>query len=189
MAKVKDKRTAILEATLRLISKNGFHGTAMSQVVKESGVSAGTIYHYFVSKDELIDELYKTIKRDFSEAILKDFNHNLPLRAQVKQLFESTFRYYIQRPQESAFVEQYSKSPYYRQELELEMSQYYMPLIECIERGKTEMIIKDFPVAVIASLSLDVATSLAQKQAAGFVELTDELVDLIIDALWEAIRL
>ena len=53
------------------------------------------------------------------------------------------------------------------------MSQYYRPAIECVERGKQEMIIKDFPDAVIISLTLDVATSLAQKQTAGFIELTD----------------
>ena len=188
MEKRGDKRTAILGATLSLIAKNGFHGTAMSQVVKESGVSAGTIYHYFESKDELIDELYKTIKRDFAETILKDFDQNQPLRAQVRQIFESTFRYYIQRPQESAFIEQYSRSPYYRPEIEMEMAQYYMPAVECIIRGKQEMILKDFPDAVIISLTLDVATSLAQKQAAGFIELTDELIDRVIDALWEAIR-
>jgi AcrR family transcriptional regulator len=188
MEKISDKRTAILEATMKLISENGFHGTAMSQVVRESGVGAGTIYHYFESKDELIDELYKTIKRDFADTVLKDLDQSQPLRAQVRQLFESTFRYYIQRPQESAFIEQYSRSPYYRPELEMEMSQYYMPLIDCIESGKQEMILKDFPSAVIASLTLDVATSLAQKQAAGFIELTDELIDRIIDAVWEAIR-
>ncbi len=58
MERVDDKRAAILAATLRLISKNGFHGTAMSKVAKEAGVSAGIIYHYFDSKDELMDELY-----------------------------------------------------------------------------------------------------------------------------------
>jgi hypothetical protein len=70
----------------------------------------------------------------------------------------------------------------------MEVSQYYTPLIDCIESGKQEMILKDFPNVAIASLTLDVATSLAQKQAAGLIELTDELVDGIIDAVWEAIR-
>ena len=52
MTQAEDKRTAILQATLRLISENGFHGTAMSKVAKEAGVSAGIIYHYFDSKDD-----------------------------------------------------------------------------------------------------------------------------------------
>ena len=63
MEQVTDKRQAILDATLRLISQNGFHGASMSQVAEEAKVSTGIIYHYFESKDELIDELYKSINR------------------------------------------------------------------------------------------------------------------------------
>ena len=73
MDHIEDKRTAILEATLKLISENGFHGTAMSKVAKEAGVSAGIIYHYFDSKDELIDELYRHIKRQFGRVIVESF--------------------------------------------------------------------------------------------------------------------
>ena len=43
----------------------------MSKIAKESGVSAGIIYHYFANKDELIIELYKTIKLKRRVAYLK----------------------------------------------------------------------------------------------------------------------
>lgn len=188
MDRVEDKRTAILEATLRLISKNGFHGTAMSQVAKEAGVSAGIIYHYFDGKDDLINELYRTIKRRFGQAVLESCEQDQPLKAQIRQMLGIMIGYYIQRPQESAFVEQYTRSPYYRPEIEAEVSQYYLPVIECFQRAQEEMIIKDFPAPVIGALTLDVATSLAQKQAAGFLDLTDELIERIIEASWEAIR-
>jgi AcrR family transcriptional regulator len=71
MDHVEDKRQAILDATLRLISKNGFHGTAMSKVAQEARVSTGIIYHYFDNKDELIDELYKAIKRKSARQCLR----------------------------------------------------------------------------------------------------------------------
>jgi len=80
MEHVEDKRQAILDATLRLISKNGFHGTAMSKIAQEAGVSTGSIYHYFDSKDELIDELYKAIKRRSARAVLEDFDRNQPVK-------------------------------------------------------------------------------------------------------------
>ena len=188
MARIEDKRTAILQATLKLVSKNGFHGTAMSQVVKEAGVSAGSIYHYFESKDELIDELYKSIKQKFGQAILVNFEQNQSLKIQIRQILGDMIRYYIQRPEESAFLEQYTRSPYYNLEIEAEVSQYYLLLIECFQRAQKEMIIKDLPEAVITTLTLDVATSLAQKHAAGFFELTDELIEQVVDASWEAIR-
>lgn len=188
MTQVEDKRTAILEATQRLIAKNGFHGTAMSKVAEEAGVSAGIIYHYFSSKDELIDETYKNIKRRFGLAIQAGFDQTQPLKTQIQQLLGLMIRYYILRPEESAFLEQYTRSPYYRPDTEAEMSEYYLPFVECFQRGQHEAIIKDLPEAVVLALTLDVATSLAQKHAAGFVTLTDDLIDRIIAASWEAIR-
>ena len=188
MDRVEDKRTAILDATLRLISKNGFHGTAMSKVAQEAGVSAGIIYHYFDSKDDLMVELYKHIKRKFGQMINESFDQTQPLKIQIRQILGIMIRYYIKRPQESAFLEQYTRSPYFSPEIEMEASQYYMPLVECFQRAQQEMIIKDFPEPVVATLTLDVATSLAQKHAAGFLTLTDELIEQVIDASWEAIR-
>ena len=188
MDRVEDKRTAILEATQRLIAKNGFHGTAMSKVAEEAGVSAGIIYHYFNNKDDLINETYINIKRGFGQVIQDGFDQNQPLKTQIQQILELMIRYYILRPEESAFLEQYTRSPYFRPETEAKMSQYYTPLVECFQRGQQEAIIKDLPEAVILALTLDVATSLAQKHAAGFLDLTDELIDRIIDASWEAIR-
>ena len=188
MTQIDDKRTAILEATLRLISKNGFHGTAMSKVAKEAGVSAGIIYHYFDSKDDLMDELYKHIKRNFGQALEANFDPDQPLKVQIRQLFDTMIRYYIQRPLESAFVEQYTRSPYFRTEIEEEVSQYYLPLLGCVQQAYDAMIIKQLPAPVMHTLTVDVATSLAQKQAAGFLTLTDDLIEEIIDACWEAIR-
>ncbi len=188
MNQIEDKRTAILEATLRLISKNGFHGTAMSKVAKEAGVSAGIIYHYFDGKDDLIDELYKTVKRDSAKATLQNYDQNQPLRIQMRQIWGNIFRFFLKHPQEAVFLEQYTTSPYYRPEIEAEVRQYYTPIAECFQRAQQEMIIKDFPMAVLGTLTLDVASSLAQKHAAGLFDLTDELMERIIDASWEAIR-
>lgn len=188
MTIIEDKRTAILQATLALISEHGFHGTAMSKVAKEAGVSAGIIYHYFDSKDDLIDELYKTIKWNFAETMKQEFDPERPLTAQIHQLLSIMIRYYIRRPRESAFVEQYSRSPYFRQEIEEETSEYYGPMLASFVRAQQEMVIKDLPAPVIMAFTLDVATSLAQRHATGFVDLTDALVDQIIDASWEAIR-
>lgn len=188
MDHIEDKRTAILNATLRLISENGFHGTAMSKVAKEAGVSAGIIYHYFNSKDDLMDELYRHIKRNFGQMINDNFDQTQPLKTQIRQILGVMIRYYIRRPLESAFIEQYTRSPYFSSEIEREVEQYYRPLLECFYRGQQEMIIKDFPAPVIHTLTIDVATSLAQKHAADVLTLTDELIEAVIDACWEAIR-
>lgn len=188
MDQIENKRTAILEATLRLVSKHGFHGTAMSKVAQEAGVSAGIIYHYFASKDELIDELYRTLKGRSSRAMLEGFDANQPLRGQIRLILQNIFRYYIQHPTESAFVEQYTRSPYFSPAIEEEIKACYLPVVEAVHRAQAEMLVKDLPFEVVAALTLDVATALAQKHDAGLITMTDEMIDRVVDASWEAIR-
>ena len=173
---------------MRLISKNGFHGTAMSKVAKEAGVSAGIIYHYFDSKDALMDELYKHIKRKFGLMINESFDQTQPLKIQIRQILGLMMKYYIQRPLESAFLEQYTRSPYFSSDIEMEVNRYYLPVMTCFQQAQEQLMIKDFPAPVVHTLTVDVATSLAQKHAAGFLTLTDELIEQVIDASWEAIR-
>jgi AcrR family transcriptional regulator len=48
------RREQILAAALTCFSRDGFHQTTMADIVRESGLSQGTLYLYFNSKDDLI---------------------------------------------------------------------------------------------------------------------------------------
>ncbi len=60
------RRAQILDAALRVFAEKGYHGTAVSDVVKAAGVARGTFYSYFDSKDaiflELLDGLLHTLR-------------------------------------------------------------------------------------------------------------------------------
>ena len=188
MEPVKDKRAAILEATLDLISENGFHGTPMSLVAKNAGVSTGIIYHYFAGKDVLIDELFKAVKYEFAQAIAVGYDESLPLREQFRLIFSNAIQYYIRHPKEAGFMEQFVKSPFYNLEIEAEVTQYHMPLMQLMAHARREQVVKDLPDLVLYTLTLEVASSLAQKHAAGIIDLTGEMVGRVMDACWDAIK-
>jgi AcrR family transcriptional regulator len=48
------RREQILTAALRCFARQGFHATSMTDVIQESGTSAGSVYRYFPSKNALI---------------------------------------------------------------------------------------------------------------------------------------
>ena len=188
MKQIEDKHQAILDAALILISKHGFHGTPMSMVAKEAKVSVGNIYNYFESKDELIDELYKSVKRASGQAVLFNFDQNQSIKNQIRQIIESVFRYAVWHPQEMAFIKQYTHSPYYRPETDTEIGKKSLPTLKIFEQAREENLIKDFPFSVISVLTIDVATGLAQQQAMGQLNVDDRLISQVIDAVWDAIQ-
>ena len=48
------KKAIVLQTTLELITKQGIEATSLSQIIKESGVANGTVYHHFKNKDEIL---------------------------------------------------------------------------------------------------------------------------------------
>ena len=53
-----DKRRLILDAAVRVFARQGFHQTRVSDIADEAGVAYGLVYHYFSSKDEVLNELF-----------------------------------------------------------------------------------------------------------------------------------
>jgi AcrR family transcriptional regulator len=53
-----DKRRAILDAAIRVFARQGFHSARVSDVATEAGVAYGLVYHYFDSKDQMLNELF-----------------------------------------------------------------------------------------------------------------------------------
>ena len=53
-----DKRRQILDAAIRVLARQGYHGTRVSDIADEAGVAYGLVYHYFKSKDEVLNELF-----------------------------------------------------------------------------------------------------------------------------------
>jgi AcrR family transcriptional regulator len=67
-AQKEDRRREILAAGQRCFARNGFHATTISDVVRESGVSQGTFYLYFHTKDDVIAALADD--RSHSDALI-----------------------------------------------------------------------------------------------------------------------
>ena len=53
-----DKRRIILDAAVRVFARQGFHSARVSDIADDAGVAYGLVYHYFGSKDEVLDTLF-----------------------------------------------------------------------------------------------------------------------------------
>jgi TetR/AcrR family transcriptional regulator, fatty acid metabolism regulator protein len=53
-----DRRRQILDAAVRVFARRGFHACRVSDIADEAGVAYGLVYHYFRSKEEVLDTLF-----------------------------------------------------------------------------------------------------------------------------------
>lgn len=87
-----DKRTQLIEAAIDLFATNGFWNTPTSKITKHAGVSTGTLFNYFESKDMLIDAVYLQLREEQTVHIADGF----PAEAAVKARFEHVWFRYIE---------------------------------------------------------------------------------------------
>ena len=182
-----DKRTAILETTLTLISERGFHNTPMSLIAKTSGVSAGIIYHYFSNKEDLINELYKEVKLDFLQATLADYAEDLSLKERFYGIWHNYVRYSLNNSTRVLFLDQFENSPLVKH-VEEDFTEIIAPFFQLFGQGLEEGVFISLPPLVLFELSFAPAAALVKRHFAGFVKMDDELIQAIADACWNAIE-
>lgn len=63
-----ERKDQILDAASEVFAKKGVHETRMDDIVKQSGLSKGTLYWYFKSKDEIVLNIFERIfSREFKD--------------------------------------------------------------------------------------------------------------------------
>ncbi|MFB5094919.1 TetR/AcrR family transcriptional regulator [Bacillus cereus] len=75
-----ERRKEILETAERLFLTKGYTKTTVNDILKEIGIAKGTFYHYFKSKEEVMDEIIMSIiKEDVTKAKRIVSNPDIPV--------------------------------------------------------------------------------------------------------------
>src|SRR2546423_13332820 len=64
-----DKRRLILDAAVRVFARKGYHTSRVGDIAEEAGVAHGLLYHYFRSKEELLETIFRETWRDVLDAV------------------------------------------------------------------------------------------------------------------------
>jgi TetR/AcrR family transcriptional regulator, fatty acid metabolism regulator protein len=78
-----DKRRLILDAGVRVFAHRGFHHCRVSDVADEAGVAYGLVYHYFRSKEEILNTLFLERWQIMLDAIAEIDARDMPAREKL----------------------------------------------------------------------------------------------------------
>lgn len=97
-------RRSILRAARSVFIAKGFHEATTHDVAREAGLSVGSIYTYFTSKDELIRESILAANRDETDAVLRDVRTTGTSREKMARAVAGWYAYTIEAPGVPAFL-------------------------------------------------------------------------------------
>lgn len=148
-----DKREQILASALTLFVEFGFHGTPTSKIAKEAGVSNGTLFHYFATKEELIRELYISIKNELNQFLFSKIVPEDGIETIVKKVFIYFIYWALDNREKNHYLQQVLFSPHISQIPESVLGEQSQKHIQLIEEAKATKIIKDLPTDLIYTLA------------------------------------
>ncbi|KEQ30803.1 TetR/AcrR family transcriptional regulator [Pedobacter antarcticus] len=182
------KKEAVLKSTLSLVGKQGFHGTPMSQIAKNAGVAAGTIYHYFPSKGALISELYIYVKDRMAKAIIDGDDPSKSYKERFFAVMVSQYRFYVENPDSMNFLEQYINSPYAQEYAHLESQLFVEKVITFFKYGIENAYFKNIDPRLLAPTIRGTLVAAASFQLSQHMLFSDEDINEVVSIIWDGIK-
>ena len=133
-----DKRRLILDAAVRVFAHRGYHTSRVGDITAEAGVAHGLLYHYFSSKDELLETIFRETWTELLEAIAEVERADVPAREQLRQVAAIMLRSWLRQPDlVRVLVREIGRSPDLQRRLG-EVGEVFAAIERIVARGQRE---------------------------------------------------
>ena len=132
----KEKRRLILRAAIRVFAEKGYHTCRVQDVASEAGVAYGLVYHYFSSKEELLETIFRRTWTRMLEAVQEVELSGAPAREQLAQVAHIVLSAWQADPDlVRVLVREVARSPQLQQEID-EIQQAFAALERIVVQGQ-----------------------------------------------------
>lgn len=100
-----NKEQDIRVATVAEVAAVGSTSVSVNKIAKRAGVSVGTIYRFYETKDDLLFAVYLAVKTDIHNAIMGATNAQQKTKDKIRAMWFGLVEYAIKSPQDFLFVE------------------------------------------------------------------------------------
>jgi AcrR family transcriptional regulator len=133
-----EKRRLILQAAVRVFARKGFHDSRVGDIAEEAGVAHGLLYHYFDSKDELLETIFHDTWAELLVAMREVEESAAPAREQLHGVAAILLRSWRRDPDlVRVLVREVARSPHLQKRL-MEVGEAFAAIQRMIERGQSD---------------------------------------------------
>jgi AcrR family transcriptional regulator len=150
-----EKRRLILDAAVRVFARQGFHTCRVSDIADEAGVAYGLVYHYFSSKDQILDTLFTERWSVLLSVIAETDAQELPAREKLQAIAAFIIDSYRHDPElmKVIIVEVTRAANTFGRTHLPEIREAYAGIATIVRRGQEEGVFTDVVTAEFAAMA------------------------------------
>lgn len=131
-----EKRRLILDAAVHVFARKGYHASRVGDIAEQAGVAHGLLYHYFDSKEELLETVFRETWSELLEAMTRVEASDEPAREQLRQVAAILLRSWRRDPDlVRVLVREIGRSQTLPTKVE-EIGQVFAAIERIVERGQ-----------------------------------------------------
>ncbi|WP_259665629.1 TetR/AcrR family transcriptional regulator [Rhizobium binae] len=182
------KLDAVIAATCHLAAEEGLLGLTLAKIAKAAGMGTSTLYVYFADKEALFNEVYRRAKRTALEFYSSDLDAGMPLKAQVRNVWNKMLDHRLRRHDQASFMEQFAGSAFMSDESRAFVGRHGDGLVQIVLEGQQQELLKAAPVPFIVALFFGSIRETARLMRSGEIADTKENRETAFRLCWDGIR-
>jgi AcrR family transcriptional regulator len=185
----KDRRASILDAALHCFVERGFYGTTIPEIAAKGAMAAGTLYHYFDSKEALVNALFRTWKQHIAQRVLTAFPQGASSREQFRTMWHEIVAFALAEPTAFAFIELHNHASYLDAESKAIDGQTKQFAHMMIQRAQQQGVVKPLDAWVLMELIFGAFIGMMRAHWEGRIKLDEQTIADAEQACWDAVAL
>jgi len=131
-----DRRRELLDAAVRVFARKGFHAARVGDIAEEAGVAHGLLYHYFRSKDEVLETVFRETWQALQHDLGRIEHAEVPFREQLRRFARIYLGSWLMTPELiGVLVREIARSPNVGERVD-EISGVFLGLERIVESAK-----------------------------------------------------
>lgn len=185
-----NKQHDILSVALKLFAERGYDGTTIPMIAKEAKVGTGTLYHYFKSKESLVNFLFQSCIEKFSEVMQKDFPYSTTdVPEQFRHVFFQMVKFTKIDIHALLFIDSHVNQYYLNEQSNKVFNDFLNVLRELLDKGIVQGVIVNLPSDALIAIVYGAFVRLYKIIEAGELEESEEIINGVEECCWNAIRI
>jgi TetR/AcrR family transcriptional repressor of multidrug resistance operon len=182
------KLEAIAVAVYRLTAQRGLVTITLADIAREARIATSTLYVYYKSREELLDDVYKKAKTAAIARCSQNDDPAAPLKSRMRQIWNNLVDNRIENHQQVAFLEQYCHSDLLNDDSRAVTEAMIAPFHEILVAGQKDEQLKPLAPVFLAAAVFALAKETALLISEGSLADDENTRTNGFRLCWDAIR-
>jgi AcrR family transcriptional regulator len=187
--RVADRRRELLDAAVRVFARKGFRAARVGDIAEEAGVAHGLLYHYFRSKDEVLETIFRQTWQLLVEETERIEESGVELREQLRRFARIYLGSWLMTPDLiGVLVREIARSPQVGERVD-EIAAVFRALRRMIEAARDRGEVRadcdpTFATWIVYGSLEEILTGWVLGQLPGEEEDVERAVATVVDVAW-----